>query len=534
MPPLGHGSHLRVRRAEMIYSIPRDYTEVSRIRAQLDHVARAELVASLRASVRNVAQDDPSLWFVRKMEVSVAVNAAWNHEQIADAWSERIQTAVQSTISRGEETETVVRFGDEAEYLRRFLLDLVHGTAWSKWYYRRFEGLNALPASGVMRSLFVMHPEQGRLALVGMSQGELSSVVETLTAADAKRSARALADSNSTDDARDAALLALEAAASRCTPETCAERVALYACVEYARGGQHPNITFFEVSVALARLRTLLRASAAGQSQLLDAIALNNISEIVRIASLADAELLAALMNTSRSWLQTAAERLTKEPASNENTDGLAGPRYSSFGGLFLLLPLLAATDFESRVAAWAPCDRTSASALLRFLVALAAGSGNVPRDWYDAVARDVLGVYPTLSVERVRAWCTDIPIAQWRELLDGGHSDSVPAGDTEFLTLPTELAGKSEVAAVIAALASKLLRRFALMLPGFSASSASHLFVNFLDVRVSLEDEPARRVVRRSRPPLDLVLRMAGLGQGTVRIPWDARPVAVFPENAE
>jgi hypothetical protein len=278
----------------MIYRIPRDYTEVSRIRAQLDAAARGALAASLRASMQHVASDDPSLWFVRRMDVAVVVNAAWNHEQIADAWSRRIQTAVQATIARGAETESVVRFDDESAYLRQFLLEIVHGTAWSRWYYRRFEGLRALAPSGVIRSALAMHPPQGRDALAAMSSGELWSVIETLTPADALRSADALADGSTQHDARGAALDALEAAAARGAPETCVERVVLHACVESVRSNQHPSAEFLAASLALARLRSLLRSAPRARVHLLEAIVKNHVSVIAQLASIADAELLAA------------------------------------------------------------------------------------------------------------------------------------------------------------------------------------------------------------------------------------------------
>jgi hypothetical protein len=515
----------------MVYSIPRDYTEVSRIRAQLDAVARAALAESLRASMQHVASDDPSLWFVRRMDVAVVVNAAWNHEQIADAWSRRIQTAVQSTIARGAETESVVRFDDEAAYLRQFLLDIVHGAAWSRWYYRRFEGLRALAPSGVIRSALAMHPPQGRDALAAMAAGELRSVIETLTPADAIRGARALADGSTRHDARGAALDALEAAAASGAPETCVERVALNACIESARAGQHPGADFLAASLALAQLRSLLRSTPRKQRHLLDAIAQNRWAAVAQLSSMADAELLAALTGTSRTWLDTAAQRLTKNtsaPAVSVDTEETS--QHSMFGGLFLLLPLLADTDFETPAARWPHCDGTSPGALLRFLVALAACSGNVPRDWYDLVAREVLGVALELRVERAREWCGDVSASFWTELVGDDDTNSIPPGDVEFLTLPVELTGSNEVSSAIAALASRMLRRFSCTLPGFSTSSAAHLFVNVFDIQVTLEHEPNRRVVRRSRPPLDLILRMARVGYGIVPLPWDSRPVAIFP----
>ncbi|MEP6832322.1 MAG: hypothetical protein ABJB74_02965 [Gemmatimonas sp.] len=533
MSPLGQEAIVRVRRAEMVYNIPREYADVRQIRAQLDDVARLELGRTLRSSFEALTASDDSLWFVRKVEVAVAVNAAWSRAEIADTWTRHIEAAVQSVVARGAEGESVVRFDDEIHYLQHFLIDVARGTAWSKWFYRRFEGLRVLPASGVIRSVIAQQTAQGLDALVALSMPELALVIETLSPADATRTAQALTSATHVGNSRDAALDALQAVMRRKLPETRIERVALYACIELGRGGQQPDEDFFRLCLALARLKVLSRTLPKYES-LLDALKPERLSAVVQLTSVADSELLSILTGASREWLHAAGQRLSNADARAQESGEDAAPRTSSFGGPFLILPFLLAIDIESRVVEWPHCDTTAPHTLLLFLVALAASSGNVPRDWYDVVARDVFGISPTLTAERTRDWCNTIPVAAWRAFSQIDDDAEPPASDLEFLTLPIELVGNDEAALAIVSVASKALRTFASMLPGFSKSSAAHLFVNFLDVQITLQDEPARRIIRRSRPPLDLVLRMAGIGRGTLRLPWDARTLAIFSTDSE
>jgi hypothetical protein len=52
----------------------------------------------------------------------------------------------------------------------------------------------------------------------------------------------------------------------------------------------------------------------------------------------------------------------------------------------------------------------------------------------------------------------------------------------------------------------------------------------NFFDFAATLEEEPARRIVRLGHAPLHLVLDMTGMNRQSYRLSWlDERPFAVF-----
>jgi hypothetical protein len=85
----------------------------------------------------------------------------------------------------------------------------------------------------------------------------------------------------------------------------------------------------------------------------------------------------------------------------------------------------------------------------------------------------------------------------------------------------------------VLAVAAQNVVRAFALRLPGFSRSGTGYLYRNFLDLIASVEDEPDRRVVRLGKPPLNLVLAMAGQNRQSYRADWlNDRPFELYPQE--
>jgi hypothetical protein len=106
---------------------------------------------------------------------------------------------------------------------------------------------------------------------------------------------------------------------------------------------------------------------------------------------------------------------------------------------------------------------------------------------------------------------------------------DKLP-DELEFLTLPVSLKIARPLDLVLSIAAQHLLREIAWHLPGFSRSNLPYLSRNFLDFSASIEEEPARRIVHLSRPPLHLVLNMTGMTRQSYRLSWlDERPFALF-----
>jgi len=105
--------------------------------------------------------------------------------------------------------------------------------------------------------------------------------------------------------------------------------------------------------------------------------------------------------------------------------------------------------------------------------------------------------------------------------------------GDFAYLSLPKTFGLARSLDRALSVAAQGLMRAFAWRLPGFAGSNLPYLYTNFLDCAGSLEEEPARRVVRLGRPPLHLVLHLTGMARSAYCVSWlDDRPLALFPDE--
>jgi hypothetical protein len=109
----------------------------------------------------------------------------------------------------------------------------------------------------------------------------------------------------------------------------------------------------------------------------------------------------------------------------------------------------------------------------------------------------------------------------------------SSAVADLDYLALPSEFAASGPIDFAIGAATQSLLRLFACKLSGFARSSLEYLYWNFLDCHAAVTETPDQRVVCLGRPPLHLVLSMAGLNRCSYQFAWCCdRPCAIYPEG--
>jgi len=203
------------------------------------------------------------------------------------------------------------------------------------------------------------------------------------------------------------------------------------------------------------------------------------------------------------------AETAAAAPAMDEwRTESMT----TAFGGVFWLLPLLDALPAEE----W--CE---APHLFRFL----AFAGCCPHELRgDAVRdgglRDLFGVRPDEDLEAANAVPTNL-VDEW--LRADAHPALDEPFDEDYFGTPTALSLASHA----------VLRRFAWKLAGFGRASARHLWMNCLNVGARVESHHDRRLVTMGRPPLDVVLRLAGLSHISYIAPHiDSRPFVLIAEE--
>src|SRR4051794_33155169 len=231
---------LRVAALDAVYLVAEGHPSPERLARQLDDVVRKELPAALRTTLMPLLKsNDPTLWFIRRLDVPVDVNAAWEPDAIARSWARQISRTLAQDLCGAGDGSNVIRFPDRAAYLARFVADAALGDAWSHWFYRPFAGLRALPVSAAIRTALVDDPALGLAALRRLDLRDLGTVVAALTDADARRTLNSLAGGHeeaSLDTSLGAAAAAWPSIAAGCDALS-VSRSALALFVRAAGGG---------------------------------------------------------------------------------------------------------------------------------------------------------------------------------------------------------------------------------------------------------------------------------------------------------
>ena len=127
-------SVVRIARLNVNCLVPREHPSPLALRSQLATVVERQLPSACAGLLGPLCpESDPSVWFIRRMNVDVAVNATWEADLMARAWSQPLAQALSRNVSSGDDGTDVLHFPNRAAYLAQFLCDLADGVAWSKW-----------------------------------------------------------------------------------------------------------------------------------------------------------------------------------------------------------------------------------------------------------------------------------------------------------------------------------------------------------------------------------------------------------------
>ena len=586
-------SRLEIGCAAIKYLVPAAHPAPLRVRDRLDRIIERELPRMLaRAFDLWFSDNDPSLWIIRQLQIQAAVNVTGEPEQITRTVTTQIAKHLGATF-QDENQDNVRHFPSRAAYLASFLADLSFGTAKIQWYYQSFAGLNALPLSGALRTALCDNARIGKEALRLLSATELLRVLQSLTGQDARQVLEGIASEGASADASLCREVVVEAAMNNgaALNDLADEwQRALYlftAAIDKTKGSDGAALKDMALKVAQDqdswskpivvpgdRGQSYRRSTALGGSFLLlpildelplaeatqdwpnteeaAAISLVRFLVLLKCCGCHSSErgfydpllrdLLLIPPSLSPGVLQTWQAQLKREhlerflealmdwqysrAAIEEKEQLLIISRYCGD-------PLLVLIDAARGL--WLLLDRYSAHHRREVTVALSAALARL-------MAEDgVLYSDPSL-IDMLQTEFTGLNVIKLSDHTIDMAGPEKPAIDTilarldklpeelEFLRSPRsfEIARRLDLALSI--VAQHLLRQFAYGLPGFAGSNLPYLSRNFFAFAVTVEEEPARRVVRLGHPPLHLILNMTGLNRQSYRLSWlDERRFALF-----
>ena len=563
-PASANTSSVTIDRLECAISLPPGLEHPGAAAEQLRRVAERSLAGASAAALAHLPRGDDAVYRIRRLDIELWVDPqAMSESEIAARWGAQLARAITAAVAGGGSRQ-VVCFASALDYVRAFLVDLLAGRAWSKWYYQEFRPLRSLPAEAVALQLCLARPEWIAPLLTELGD----ELIERWTRAEIERLWRVLglptrADGGGASAESVRALLALRPRSSGASADARArDALRLWLAFAAARPDAARDPRWSACIHALIDVLALLRLEPeAGPLLAMRSPPYPALRRRIAGGPLAD----------TLAWLDAADPQLLADAAA-----GAPGPAalVSSVGGVVLLLPALAELGLWER---W--CDEVGSATGRRWLFALAlkalgqeraplllgdallaalAGLSAVPvadarqpqdedrspgawvealpelaARWYPAHTRDVRAC----EVDGVRI-VRDAAAGHW---LAAGRSHEQggvrPALIRERAECEAEAAhfglGRSlgfpwltpSLDAALCVVASLALRRTAARLPGLVRSSPAYVAQRFLATPASFD--PLTMTARLQGGPLAVVLGLADL-PWTVRVPWLARPVTI------
>lgn len=130
----------RIRRHHARYRVFASPSGGAALTGRLDRVSREALGAAWADAMSQALPGD-AVYIVRRASVAYTVDPrdGLDDGRLAQRWGERLAGAVARAIADDMgDGGNVVRFADEAEYVARFIADVLDGRAWRSWWYGAF------------------------------------------------------------------------------------------------------------------------------------------------------------------------------------------------------------------------------------------------------------------------------------------------------------------------------------------------------------------------------------------------------------
>jgi len=554
---------LQVDRHTVNYSVVASAATIDSVRNRLDAVLRARLPDRLGNALDAILDpQDPRIVIIRRLEIDLTLDGSGPEDVLCDRWAARIASAIKVAVT--ERTPDVCVFENEAHLLQEFLEETAEGRSKEAWLFPHFRGLAMLPVSTALRTALLDDPLVGERALLRMSPASRAGVLSVMSDMDLRRVLVDLIPDAQDEPTLEELEQALLWAAEESSPERPATALRVYLRMREAVPEGSPARMYAAVEAALAFFQLVADLPRGELDRVIERIGRRDVGALALLTDVESAQAMVRLSPLGNSALRDAVRRPDAFAAPSVD------PTATVFGGAFLLLENLSELPFEEWTRGWPGIEGFSADRLLRWLVLVQAmGSDRSYEVARDPLLRRLLQV--PISVDRyaLRSWGRRIAnprldrlrweLFQWqmlRERLSGqtlaaagvivdtacglwvpdqgqpadGEREETretlsrlhfAAGDLRYLRLDARLGISRRLASALAPVTMTVLRGFAWRLPGFGRANLEHLSRNFLSCAAMAVPVEDAWQVTISRPPLDLIVRMTGLGRGTLRLDW-------------
>lgn len=519
---------LAIRRLRLAVLAPHDHPAPNALEARLAEAARTGLAPALE---KRMAAPTDGILRIRRLHVDITLDGSFDDAGFAALLAGAIGAALRHAAdgdgagaagSGDAATDNVVGFPDQAGYVAALVEALASGRTGGCWWLRDADGLRMLPPAMAVRTALLADPAIGEAALLRLPPARQAAVLAVLGGREAARVMEGLAAAAAVAASAEAAAVVvadcLAAAATAAMPPPVLP-LALYLRAVAVAGGGPALAAAVRVAAALADAMAVVTPNALPEA-IRAAMGLGGEAARRALAESLGVPASALAVAAKTGALPGAAARALAERRT-ERAAGTLGdaPQATRFAGLLLLVPGLEFDTIAERVAALADADTM---ALIGFAaLGLCAGRRHFPAWLREPVWRALFGLDPNEAAASLADRLGAIPQPAWHSLAAFGVTPGTQR-EARFLLPRRPRSGGWDRSAVrsLAMLANGIAARFAARLIGLRTASAPFLWDNLLGAGGVFEQGPDGWEARLNRPPLDVLVSLSRLTEGSVRLP--------------
>jgi hypothetical protein len=422
-------SRLSIARLHNVYLAPGNLPAPDELRQRCDGAISSHLPEALAGALhRSLPAQDPGVWFVRRLAVDFTVNTDLHSADLPEVWAREIARAWSGMLASHELDADVLHFPNHAAYLAHFLLDLAEGFAWGKWHYRSFAGLRLLPVSAALRTAVCAEASVGLGAMSLLPPHQVATVIRALSATDAERVLAHLGSGPAAGEVDAFQLLDEVWEAGLVFPPVEEERRALTLFLAASRNNQQlAGASLRQSVVASVRVARLIDQAGAELGYHLAVLGQGSLAALYDAFGARDAATLESFLQCEPECRQRLLIKIAGRTGAGMGDR--KETRFTSFGGMFLLLPLLDELPLRHAVQGWPEPEEWNALSLARLLIlAKCLGGARSAACLRDPVVCDWMQIPPRVTAQGIARWLARLSfknISGFLETLVGWHKET-------------------------------------------------------------------------------------------------------------
>ena len=172
------------------YRVPPGGTTAAALTPGFDRAISARLGEAVADRLSLVLGPDPSVVVIRELNTRIALGPRdWTLDsRVVTEISRASVDAITDRLRDADGAESVMRFADQAEFIGAFIVDLLQGTAWDRWYFGAFHSYRRADARASVVAVLADHQLDAARVFAWLARrGRLSDVLRVLGSLEARR-----------------------------------------------------------------------------------------------------------------------------------------------------------------------------------------------------------------------------------------------------------------------------------------------------------------------------------------------------------